>query len=68
LPAAYQRGSSIIPSSPLFTVLALFLVFVLLVFAGIFYAEGNRNICGALIFAVAAIIFGLWYLKKRKGV
>jgi len=67
LPTAYQKGSSILPSSSLSTGLALLLIFVLLVLAGIFYAEGNRDICWALIFAVAAIILGLWYLKKRKG-
>jgi len=41
---------------------------VLVVMAGIFYAEGNPGICWAFIVAVAALAFGLWYLRRRKGV
>jgi putative Ca2+/H+ antiporter (TMEM165/GDT1 family) len=52
----------------MFDVLVLFLMLVLAVMAGLFYAEGNPSVCGAFIVAVGALAFGLWHLNRRKGV
>jgi hypothetical protein len=68
LPRAYQRGSSILPTSSLFNALVLLLMLVLAVMAEMFYAEGNSGICAAFIVAVGALAFGLWHLNRRKGV
>jgi positive regulator of sigma E activity len=65
---AYQRGSSILPSSTLFIGFVLLLILVVAVMGGIFFAEGN-SVIGSLFMIVAAVlVLGLWRANRRIGV
>jgi len=64
----YVRGGTILPSTSLLSVLSLLLAFILIVMAGIFFAEGSPGIGIAFIATVAALGYGFLRSHRNEGV